>query len=92
VLTVGATIPKFALHPRAHEMRRKIARIADEPSIAWAEYRSRDDTISFYKFDPVALRRIADDRLDGKPAQSVELTGDEDRPLTMGIVRLVRPG
>jgi hypothetical protein len=67
VLTVGATIPKFALHPRAGEMRRRIARIAAEPSIAWTEYQSRDDTISFYKFDPVALKRIPDDRLDGKP-------------------------
>jgi pimeloyl-ACP methyl ester carboxylesterase len=67
VLTVGATIPKFALHPRAERMRRKVARIAAEPSIAWAEYQSRDDTISFYKFDPVALKRIAGDRLDGKP-------------------------
>ncbi|HEY6703966.1 MAG TPA: hypothetical protein VI010_07700 [Xanthobacteraceae bacterium] len=67
VLTVGATIPKFALHPRAEDIRRKVARIANEPSIAWAEYQSRDDTISFYKFDPVALRRIDDDRLDAKP-------------------------
>jgi hypothetical protein len=48
-------------------MRRRIARIAAEPSIAWTEYQSRDDTISFYKFDPVALKRIPDDRLDGKP-------------------------
>ena len=67
VLTIGATIPKFALHPRAQEIRRKIARVADEPTIAWAEYQSRDDTISFYKFDPVALQRIAGDRLDAKP-------------------------
>jgi hypothetical protein len=67
VLTVGATIPKFALHPRAEDIRHKVARIANEPSIAWAEYQSRDDTISFYKFDPVALRRIDDDRLDAKP-------------------------
>jgi hypothetical protein len=67
VLTVGATIPKFALHPCADDIRRKVARIADEPSIAWAEYQSRDDTISFYKFDPVALRRIDGDRIDGKP-------------------------
>ncbi|HEY7663698.1 MAG TPA: hypothetical protein VH934_11300 [Xanthobacteraceae bacterium] len=67
VLTVGATIPKFALHPGAEEMRRKVARIAAERSIAWAEYQARDDTISFYKFDPVALRRIPGDRLDGKP-------------------------
>jgi pimeloyl-ACP methyl ester carboxylesterase len=67
VLTVGATIPKFALHPRAQDIRAKVARIADEPSIDWAEYQSRDDTISFYKFDPVALRRLPGDRLDGKP-------------------------
>ena len=67
VLTVGATIPKFTLHPKAEELRRKIARVVAEPSIAWTEYQSRDDTISFYKFDPVSLRRIAGDRLDGKP-------------------------
>ena len=67
VLTIGATIPKFALHPRAQAIRRRIAEVAAEPSIAWTEYQSRADTISFYKFDPVSLRRIADDRLDGKP-------------------------
>jgi hypothetical protein len=67
VLTIGATIPKFALHPRAQAIRRRIAEVAAEPSIAWTEYQSRADTISFYKFDPVSLRHIADDRLDGKP-------------------------
>jgi pimeloyl-ACP methyl ester carboxylesterase len=67
VLTIGATIPKFALHPRAQAIRRKIARIVAEPSVAWTEYQSRADTISFYKFDPVSLSHIADDRLDGKP-------------------------
>ena len=67
VLTIGATIPKFALHPRAQAIRARIARVVNEPSIAWTEYQSRADTISFYKFDPVSLRRIDDDRLDGKP-------------------------
>jgi pimeloyl-ACP methyl ester carboxylesterase len=67
VLTVGATIPKFALHPSAVGIRSKIARIVAEPSIAWAEYQARDDAISFYKFDPVSLRRVDGDRLDGKP-------------------------
>src|SRR5262249_58087576 len=67
VLTIGATIPKFALHPRAQTIRARIARIVAEPSIAWTEYQSRADTISFYKFDPVSLRRIDDDRHDGKP-------------------------
>jgi hypothetical protein len=27
-ITIGATIPKFALHPRAHVIRRKIADVA----------------------------------------------------------------
>jgi hypothetical protein len=67
VLTIGATIPKFALHPRAEAIRRRIAEVVAEPSIAWTEYQSRADTISFYKFDPVSLKHIADDRLDGKP-------------------------
>lgn len=67
VLTIGATIPKFALHPRAQAIRGRIAEVAAEPSIAWTEYQSRADTISFYKFDPVSLRHIADDRLDSKP-------------------------
>jgi pimeloyl-ACP methyl ester carboxylesterase len=67
VLTIGATIPKFALHPRAKPIRRRIAEVAAEPSIAWTEYQSRADTISFYKFDPVSLRRLAGDRLDSKP-------------------------
>jgi pimeloyl-ACP methyl ester carboxylesterase len=67
VLTIGATIPKFALHPSAHRIRETIARVVAEPSVAWVEYQSRADTISFYRFDPVALKRIAGDRLDGKP-------------------------
>src|SRR5262249_219084 len=67
VLTIGATIPKFARHPRARGVRATIARFVAEPSIAWTEYQSRPDTISFYKFDPVSLRHIPDDRLDGKP-------------------------
>ncbi len=67
VLTIGATIPKFALHPSARRLRETIARVVAEPSVAWVEYQSRADTISFYRFDPVALKRIAGDRLDGKP-------------------------
>jgi hypothetical protein len=67
VLTIGATIPKFALHPSARRIRETIVRVVAEPAIAWVEYQSRADTISFYRFDPVALKRIAGDRLDGKP-------------------------
>lgn len=60
LLTIGATIPKLALHPRGEWLRAKARRIAAEPSLAWAEYQARDDVISFYRFDPVKLCRISD--------------------------------
>jgi hypothetical protein len=65
-MTIGATLPKFALHPGGEHIRRAAKRVAEEPGIAWAEYHSREDAISFYKFDPVALKRQTD-RIDGKP-------------------------
>jgi len=66
LLTVGATIPKFTLHPAAQRLRAMVNRIATEPSILWAECQGRDDIISFYKFDPVALTRVGE-RFSGKP-------------------------
>lgn len=66
VLTVGAIIPKFTLHPAASSLRRRIARVVAEPSIAWAEVQSRIDPMSFYTFDPATLTRSGE-RLSGKP-------------------------
>ncbi len=66
LMTIGATLPKFALHPGGEHIRRAAQRVAAEPGIAWAEIHSREDAISFYKFDPVALRRQTD-RTDKKP-------------------------
>ena len=43
LVTVGATIPKCALHPGAHELRARVKSVADEPSIYWVEYQSRAD-------------------------------------------------
>lgn len=69
IMTVGATIPKCALHPAAHWLRDRSKRIVIEPTIFWVEYQSRADAISFYRFDPVALKRICEkeDRRDAKP-------------------------
>jgi hypothetical protein len=66
---VGATIPKCALHPAGQRLRDQIKQLVNQPSIHWAEYQARADAISFYRFDPVMLRRITDraDKLDGKP-------------------------
>jgi hypothetical protein len=60
VLTIGATIPKLALHPAGGWLREAARRIAAEPSLPWAEYQARDDVISFHKFHPVELTRFND--------------------------------
>jgi hypothetical protein len=68
VLTVGATIPKCALHPAAERTREQI-RIVSESAVHWAEFQSRADPISFYRFHPVTLTRLTErgDRLSGNP-------------------------
>jgi pimeloyl-ACP methyl ester carboxylesterase len=55
VLTIGATIPKLALHPAGERLRQCAERVSREPRLFWVEYQSRDDAISFYKFHPVGL-------------------------------------
>ena len=69
VVTVGATIPKCALHPDAQRIRDQIARLATEPSLFWAEYQSRSDPISFYRFNPATLSRITSEEatINSKP-------------------------
>jgi pimeloyl-ACP methyl ester carboxylesterase len=67
VLTVGATIPKFSLHPKGDRIRQATQIVADELSIQWTEYQARDDAISFYRFDPVTLKRVSRDHPDGRP-------------------------
>jgi pimeloyl-ACP methyl ester carboxylesterase len=65
--TVGATIPKFTLHRGAEHLREQVRRVAAEPSVAWSEFHSRADLISFYKIDPVSLASIDDPRPNDKP-------------------------
>lgn len=67
VLTVGATIPKFALHPAGTRVRAATQAVAAATEIRWAEYHARDDAISFYRFDPVTLKRVGHERGDGRP-------------------------
>jgi hypothetical protein len=67
ILTVGATIPKFSLHPKGDQIRRATHRVAGDLSIRWTEYQARDDAISFYRFDPVTLKRVSRNRSDGRP-------------------------
>ncbi|MHC2256334.1 hypothetical protein ACVILK_006026 [Bradyrhizobium embrapense] len=61
ILTVGATIPKFALHPMGGQIREAAQLVAGTSAIDWVEYQARDDAISFYRFDPVTLKRTSRD-------------------------------
>jgi pimeloyl-ACP methyl ester carboxylesterase len=67
VLTVGATIPKFSLHPRGEELRQAAKAVAARSEIQWVEYQARDDVISFYRFDPVTLTRVPRGNFEGRP-------------------------
>jgi hypothetical protein len=74
LLTIGATIPKLALHPRGAWLRKQTRQLAREPSLTWAEYQARDDFISFHKFDPVRLARTDDiPRLGGPVIHRVQI-------------------
>ncbi len=67
LLTVGATIPKIALHPAGKKLREGMARIAAQVGIFWTEYQARRDPISFYKYDPLALRAFEANEAGRKP-------------------------
>jgi pimeloyl-ACP methyl ester carboxylesterase len=67
LLTVGSTIPKLALHPAATRLRAGAARVAGEAPLAWTEYQARRDAISFFRFDPVTLKRFNGNEEGRKP-------------------------
>ena len=67
VLTVGATIPKFSLHPKGERTREAALAVAGNRQVRWTEYHARNDLISFYKFDPVTLKHIVPGQTDGRP-------------------------
>ncbi|HEU4805508.1 MAG TPA: hypothetical protein VFS91_06845, partial [Nitrobacter sp.] len=48
-------------------IRQATQTVADEHRIRWTEYHARDDAISFYRFDPVTLKRVSRERSDGRP-------------------------
>ncbi|GAB4069723.1 hypothetical protein KHC28_24610 [Ancylobacter sonchi] len=68
LLTCGATIPKFSLHPDAGAVRADAARVSAHPDLFWAEYQARHDAINFYKYHPVKLCRAEFDTAEyGQP-------------------------
>jgi len=87
ILTIGATIPKLALHPKGEWLRAQVNRVAAEPSLAWAEYQARDDIISFHKFDPVRLRRFKDVNEPGGPIIRRVQIHEMVKPETLSRIR-----
>jgi len=59
LLSIGSSIPKIALHRGATRFRAAIERVANAPSIFWAEYQALTDVMNFYKVDPVAGMGVA---------------------------------
>jgi hypothetical protein len=53
LLTLGSVMPAVALHPAARRMRKIVARLAVEPTLAWIDCQFRKDVMAFIKFDPV---------------------------------------
>jgi hypothetical protein len=87
ILTIGATIPKLALHPKGAWLRAQVNRVAAEPSFTWAEYQARDDIISFHKFDPVRLRRFKDVNAPGGPIIRRVQIHEMVKPETLSRIR-----
>jgi hypothetical protein len=52
-LTIGSSILKIGLHPKARSLKSAVARVSREQSLFWAEYQSKVDPINFFKTDPV---------------------------------------
>ncbi|MBR0674026.1 hypothetical protein [Neoroseomonas soli] len=52
---LGSSLLKAALMPEAERLRRAVARIAALPGLAWLEFSSRRDLVSFHRADPVAV-------------------------------------
>jgi len=90
LITVGATIPKCALHPHGQDIRAKITVIQADPHIFWVEYQARADMIGFYRFDPAGLRRISKehDEMKTKPIIRRVRLQSMLRPATFAKYRL----
>lgn len=52
-MTIGSSILKIGLHPRATGLKASVAKVAGEESVQWIEYQSKVDPINFFGTDPV---------------------------------------
>ena len=76
LLTVGSTIGKLALHPAARYLRVCAEKLGAANGLAWSEFQARRDSISFFRLDPVALKKFKGDQTGERPF--IRLIGIKD--------------
>jgi predicted esterase len=53
IMTIGSSLLKIGLHPKAAELRAAVDAVANDPNIYWVEFQAMTDIVNFYKSDPV---------------------------------------
>lgn len=61
ILTVGSSLMKTALHPKATEQREAVRRLTVDHAIPWTDCQALTDPINFYKSNPAGSLSIAAD-------------------------------
>lgn len=91
-LTIGSSILKIGLHPKATGLKASVARVSAEPSLSWFEYQSKVDPINFFGTNPVEQMRLPPT---GKPIVRTirireTMRPEEYRSLRLNFLRLHR--
>jgi hypothetical protein len=53
IMTIGSSLLKIGLHPKAAELRAAVEAVSGDPNIYWVEFQAMTDIVNFYKSDPV---------------------------------------
>jgi hypothetical protein len=53
LLTIGSSLLKIGLHPKATTLREAVRAVANDPHIFWIEFQAISDIVNFYKSNPV---------------------------------------
>jgi len=53
IMTIGSSLLKIGLHPKATGLRDAVREVASDPHIYWVEFQAMTDIVNFYKSNPV---------------------------------------
>ena len=53
IMTIGSSLLKIGLHPKAAGLRDAVREVASDPNIYWVEFQAMTDIVNFYKSNPV---------------------------------------